>query len=79
MKSGLVPHIAQSTVSLILNDADLQPHHSRYSITPTLNAEFLKRAGRILWIYERIEVLQAHDEIALALDEKPNIQALQRV
>ncbi len=79
MKRGLVPHIAQSTVSLILNDADLQPHRSRYWITPTLNAEFLKRAGRILWIYERIEALQAHDEIALALDEKPNIQALQRV
>ncbi len=79
MKRGLVPHVAQSTVSLILNDADLQPHRSRYWITPTLNAEFLKRAGRILWIYERIEALQAHDEIALALDEKPNIQALQRV
>lgn len=76
MKRGVVPHIAQSTVSLILNDADLQPHRSRYWITPTLNEEFLERARRILWVYERTESLQAQGEIALALDEKPNIQAL---
>ena len=79
MKRGLISHIAQSTVSLILRNADLQPHRMRYWITPTLNTEFLERAGRILWIYERIEALQAHDEIALALDEKPNIQALHGV
>ena len=78
VERGLVSHIAHSTVSLILRDADLQPHRSRYWITPTLNAEFLQRAGRILWLYERTEALQAQGEIALALDEKPNIQALQR-
>ena len=78
IQRGLVSHIAHSTVSLILRDADLQPHRSRYWITPTLNAEFLQRAGRILWVYERIETLKAQGEIALALDEKPNIQALQR-
>ncbi len=79
VERGLVSHIAHSTVSLILRDADFQPHRSRYWITPTLNAEFLRRAGRILWLYERTEALQAQGEIALALDEKPNIQALQRV
>jgi hypothetical protein len=79
MKRGLVPHIAQSTVSLILKHADLHPHRSRYWITPTLNAEFMERAGRILWLYERVEALQAQGEITLALDEKPNIQALQGV
>jgi len=79
MQRGWVPHIAHSTVSLILRDADLQPHRSRYWITPTLNAEFLQRASRILWLYERTESLQAKGEMALALDEKPNIQALQRV
>jgi len=79
MQRGLVSHIAQSTVSLILKHADLQPHRSRYWITPTLNAEFLARAGRILWLYERTEALLAQGEIVLALDEKPNIQALQGV
>lgn len=78
MKRGLVSHIAHSTVSLILRNADLQPHRNRYWITPTLNAAFLEQASRILWVYERIEMLKAQNEIALALDEKPNIQALQR-
>lgn len=50
MKRGLLPHIAHSTVSLILREADLQPHRSRYWITPTLNADFLQRAGRVLWL-----------------------------
>lgn len=62
---GLVSHIAHSTVSLILRNADLQPHRSRYWITPTLNADFLEQAGRVLWIYERIEPLKAQNEIAL--------------
>ncbi len=75
---GLVPHIAHSTVSLILREADLQPHRSRDWITPTLNATFLQRASRILWLYERVDSLWDHDEIVLALDEKPNIQALER-
>lgn len=78
VKRGLVSQIAHSTISLILRDADLQPHRSRYWITPTLDAKFMQRAGRILWLYERVDWLWAHDEIVLALDEKPNIQALER-
>jgi len=78
MQQGLVSHIAHSTVALILRNADLQPHRHRYWITPTLNETFLEQASRVLWIYERIETLKAQNEIALALDEKPNIQALQR-
>jgi hypothetical protein len=78
VKRGLVPHIAHSTVSLILRDAALQPHRCRYWITPTLNAKFLQRAGRILWLYERVDSLWEHDEIVLTLDEKPNIQARER-
>jgi hypothetical protein len=48
MQRGLVSHIAHSTVSLILRNADLQPHRSRYWITPTLSPDFLQMAGRIL-------------------------------
>ena len=75
---GLVPRIAHSTVSLILRSASLQPHRSRYWKTPTLNEEFLERAARILWLYERVDWLLEHDEVILALDEKPNIQVLER-
>src|SRR5438067_1914208 len=36
------------------------------------------RRARILWLYERVEWLFEHDEIVLALDEKPTIQVLER-
>ncbi len=78
VERGIRPKLAHSTVSLILRDADLQPHRSRYWITPTLNAEFLTRASRILWLYERVEWLWAREELILAVDEKPNLQALER-
>jgi hypothetical protein len=75
---GLVPAIAHSTVSLMLRAADLQPHRSRYWKTPTLNAAFVKRAAQILWCYERASELAARCEIVLCLDEKPNMQVLER-
>lgn len=75
---GLVPAIAHSTVSLILRAADLQPHRTRYWRTPTLNAEFVERAAKVLWCYERAEDLAQKGEIVLCLDEKPNLQVLER-
>jgi DDE superfamily endonuclease len=78
VECGVVPKIAHSTVSLILRTADLQPHRSRYWKTPTLNAEFTSRAARILWCYERAFELAERREVVLCLDEKPNIQVLER-
>lgn len=75
---GLVSKIAHSTVSLILRAADLQPHRSRYWKTPTIDADFEQKAAKILWCYERASTLAAHEEVVLCLDEKPNIQALER-
>jgi DDE superfamily endonuclease len=75
---GLMPTIAHSTVSLILRAADLQPHRSRYWKTPTLNAAFVKRAAQVLWCYEHASDLAKKHEIVVCLDEKPNIQALER-
>jgi hypothetical protein len=72
------PKLAHSTVSLILRNADLQPHRSRYWKTPALNAEFVERASRILWCYEQVEHLRQRDEVILSIDEKPNLQALER-
>jgi len=74
----IVPRIAHSTVSLILRSASLQPHRFRYWKTPTLNDAFRERAARILWLYERVDWLHERDEVILALDEKPNIQVLER-
>jgi transposase len=72
------PKLAHSTVSLILRDADLRPHRHRYWKTPTLNAEFVERASRVLWCYEQVERLYQREEIILSLDEKPNLQAIER-
>jgi len=75
---GIVTKIAHSTVSLILRDATLQPHRSRYWKTPTLNEEFEERASKILWCYEQIDRLQERGELVICFDEKPNVQALER-
>ena len=76
--TGIAPHIAHSTVSLILRQATLQPHRFRYWQTPRLDAEFVLRASRVLWCYEQVERLWQRDEIVLCWDEKPNLQALER-
>jgi hypothetical protein len=78
VEQGLVPQIAFSTVSLIFAMRTCSHIATGIGSRPTLNAGFMERAGRVLYIYERIDSLRAHDEIALALDEKPNIQALGR-
>jgi hypothetical protein len=75
---GIVPHIAHSTVLLILRNATLKPHRCRYWKTPTLNDEFVKRASPILWCYEQADRLAEQDEIILCWDEKPSLQALER-
>jgi hypothetical protein len=75
---GLVPAVAHSTVSLILRAADLQPHRSRYWKTPTIDAAFLKSAAQILWCYENVANLAEKGEVVLCLDEKPNLQVLER-
>lgn len=72
------PHLACSTVSLILRDAQLQPHRSQARITPTLTADFVQRATSILWLYERVQWLLARDELVLAVDEKPNLSTGRR-
>jgi len=79
VERGLVPQIAHSTVSLILRAADLQPHRSRYWKTPTIDEAFLKSAARILWCYENASTLAKKGEVVLCLDEKPNLQVLERL
>lgn len=78
MAADLVPHIAHSTVSLLLRDADLQPHRFRYWKTPTFDDAFAQQAAPILWCYEQIERLAQREEFVLCWDEKPNLQAVER-
>ena len=82
MRDGLLRQLKGAPLSAFtaagLHEADLQPHRYRCWKTPTLNAAFLKRASRVLWCHERVDRLRARDEVVIALDEKPNIQALER-
>jgi len=78
VREGIVPSISHTTVALILRTADLQPHRSRYWKTPTLNAEFVERASKVLWCYEMVDRLHEQGEALICFDEKPNLQALER-
>ncbi len=78
MVRGLVPHIAHSTVSLILRYADLQPHRSRYWKTTRLDATFRARTVPILECYEHAQSLEIQGERVICLDEMPSLQALER-
>jgi hypothetical protein len=75
---GVVPRIAHSTVSLILRDAEMQPHRSRYWKTSTWDETFQERAMKVLWCYENAWNLAARGELVVCLDEKANLQAIER-
>lgn len=75
---GIAPSLSHSEVALILRDADLQPHRSRYWKTPTPDDNFRHQAAQVLWCYERAQALAERGEVVLCLDEKPNIQVLER-
>jgi DDE superfamily endonuclease len=73
---GIAPTLSHSTVALILRDADLQPHRTRYWKTPTLDDTFRYKAAQVLWCYEQAQRLAERGEVVLCVDEKPNIQVL---
>lgn len=73
-----VERIHQTTIRNILREADLQPHRFRYWKTTIWDDEAVARALKILWYYERIDSLWQRGEVIICLDEKPNIQVLER-
>jgi DDE superfamily endonuclease len=73
-----IPSIHPTTVGTILREADLQPHRSRAWKTTVWDDEAVERALKILWYYERIESLWQRGEVLICVDEKPNLQVLER-
>ena len=73
-----VGSIYYTTVGDILHEADLQPDRFRYWKTTVWDDNAVERALKILWYYERIESLWQRREVILAVDEKPNLQVLER-
>jgi hypothetical protein len=78
VEQAIVDSIHYTTVARVLRAASLQPHRHRYWKTASVDAEFTRSAARVLWCYERVEWLAQRGELVLCLDEKPNLQALER-
>ncbi len=70
--------IHYKTVARILAAASLQPHRWRYWKTTMWNASAIQRATRVLWCYEHVNWLLERGILVICLDEKPNLQVLER-
>ena len=77
-EQAYVESISDTTVGTLLREAHLQPHRWRYWKTTVWDAEAVACAVKILWYYERIESLWRNGEVLICVDEKPNIQVLER-
>jgi hypothetical protein len=75
---GIVDSISSRTVRRILDDVDLQPHRTRYWRTSRLDEQFKERAEQVLWCYGNAERLARQGIWVVAIDEKPNLQVLER-
>lgn len=75
IKDGIVTSIHYSTICLILQKVDLQPHRTLYWKHPTA-LDFEEKAAGVLWYYERAESLHVKGDLVFCLDEKTQIQAL---
>jgi hypothetical protein len=75
---GIVDSISSRTVRRILDDVDLQPHRTRYWRTTCLDEQFKQRAEQVLWCYANAERLARRGIWVVAVDEKPNLQVLER-
>lgn len=73
-----VGSISHTTGDGILRKADLHPEQMRYWKTVIWDDEAVERATKILWYYERIESLWQRGEVIICVDEKPNLQVLER-
>lgn len=78
VERAVVQSIHYTTVARLLRAASLQPHRSRYWKTATVDERFTAAAAKVLWCYERVEWLERRGELVLCVDEKPNLQALER-
>ncbi len=78
IEQGYVEGIDYTTVREILYAADLRLPLVRFWKTTVWDDEAVARALKILWYYERRENLWQRGEVLLAVDEKPNLQVLER-
>ncbi len=78
VEQGYVSQIDHTTVRQILYAADLRLPLVRFWKTTVWDDEAVARALKILWYYERTDSLWQRGEVILVVDEKPNLQVLER-
>ncbi len=78
IETGIVASISASSIRGWLREDKIKPwrYHSWQKST---DPQFVEKAGRVLDLYETAEELAAHKEMVLCVDEKPSIQARERV
>lgn len=78
VEQKIVTSIHYTSIALILRRAELQPHRSRYWKSAIWDEAAIAQAAQVLWCYERVDWLWQRGEVVACLDEKPNIQVLER-
>jgi hypothetical protein len=67
-----------TTIAGILRTATLQPHRWRYWKTTVWDAAAVRQAAKVLWCYEHALWLLERGILVVCVDEKPNLQVLER-
>jgi transposase len=75
---AIVSTIHYTTIADILRRATLQPHRWRYWKTTLWNAAAVRQAAQVLWCYEHVAWLLERGIVVISVDEKPNLQVLER-
>lgn len=80
VQQGITTAISVRTVSRLLVEADLKPHHSRYWLKPLLQDPdlFEAQSGAICDLYAQASRLHQQGIHLVSTDEKTGIQALER-
>lgn len=78
VEEEVVEHLSPEGLRQVMQAADLQLHSCRAWKTTIWDDQAVERALKILWYYERSTSLWHKREVVLGVDEKPNLQVLER-
>lgn len=78
IRLSIMPTMHYTTIASILRTATLQPHRWRYWKSTLWDAAAVRRATKVLWCYERAAWLLERGILVVCVDEKPNLQVLER-
>jgi hypothetical protein len=77
-RESIGPRVHFTTIGRVLREATLQPHRWRYWKTTRWDDTAVERAAQVLECYERAWEWWEQGILVVCMDEKPNLQALER-